>query len=341
MKKLFVALCAVTVLALGACQKENQQTQTPSGNSTPNEPVLLQGEGIFNPGAHIVTVKLEGENSEAWTWSNGKLRKITPYENGSLNEANALTVSYTGDRISQITDPTATLTFTYDSENLATATVNTGGANGLTASVTERANNKIRKIEAGMSGEIINQYINLFSGMGVKSNEKFSCDTLSAEVTLNWTGDNVTRAEIVANTVVTVTLAELAQIPQVAAMIEGNSMAQLAVATMGNMPLDLTVQMFDTVEYTYDENLNPYYWFLGDNLSEFSRLSKANMLTKVAHTSLIINLPESITSVLTDIPSSFDMPLSERTSHIGYEYNDDGFPVKAYTDEGDVEYIYQ
>lgn len=356
MKKLFVALCAVAMLALGACQKEDLQPQNSSDHPTPStptnppdnpdrpdqpEPPLVQGEGIFNPGAHIVTVKFEGENTEAWTWSNGKLTKITPYENGALNEANSITVSYEGDRVKQINESIGTMTLSYNGDEITSAVVSAAGVDVLSATVTERANNKIRKISVGMSGDIINQYIYLFSGMGMKSNSKLSCDTVSAEVTLNWQGDNVSRIELVANATVTSTLSELAQIPQIAALIEGNSVAQMAIATMGSLPIPVSLLLHDTVDYTYDQNLNPYYWFLGDNLRDFSRLSKANMLSMVAHTSATLTLPESIAEALQNVPSSITLPLPGRSAQFGYEYNSKGFPTKAYTDEGEVEYIYE
>lgn len=362
MKKMFVALCAVAMLALGACQKETVEPQNTTDHPTPAtptnphddpedpEPQLVQGEGIFNPGAHIVSVMKDGEMTEAWTWSDGKLRTVTPYENSTLNMLGATTFTYNGDRISAVSAASGAVEFAYNGDQLASASVTAAGEVVLTASVTQRSNDKITKVETGMSGSIINQYLDIFSGLQPggderKGNSKLAVDTMTATVTLTWQGDNVATALMQANLTLTTTLNELSQIPMIQSMIDSlaadNQMIQLVLASMGDLQIPIDMVLKDTVEYTYDQNHNPYYWYLGVDLSDFSRFSKANVLSKLSRMGLTASLPTQYAAMLQGFPSSFDIPMPVQEATYSYEYNGNGFPTRVYSDDGTVEYIYE
>ena len=131
MKKILVALCAVALIGLTGCKKDNVAPEEPSaesgsGQSDPERPpqsgTWADIPGVYSPAAKIVTVNEDGTLSETWRWEDDLLKVVksddgsekvrfthdergrvkTMTINGEGRISGTVNVSYNGDQISRM-----------------------------------------------------------------------------------------------------------------------------------------------------------------------------------------------------------------------------------------------
>ena len=92
MKKILVALCAVALIGLTGCKKEEVKPnepavvnngggqggqQEPPVDTVPQELVWADIPGVYSPSAKIVTVNEDDALSETWSWENNLLKVVS------------------------------------------------------------------------------------------------------------------------------------------------------------------------------------------------------------------------------------------------------------------------
>ena len=157
MKKILVALCAVTLIGLTACQKDkvtpNEPTtqdsgQTPTPQPQPGQSTWADIAGVYSPAAKIVAVSENGAASETWTWENDLL-KVVANANGSEK------VSFTHDGQGRVATMTVngdgmlsgTVNVTYTGEDMTQ--LNLAGTSNVSAQLTN-SNHKLMSADRGM-----------------------------------------------------------------------------------------------------------------------------------------------------------------------------------------------
>ena len=183
MKKMIVALCAVALLGLTACEKDPEPepntnpTENPDnpGNTdpenpdnpdnpdpgNPDDPEMPHGEGIYYPGVHITNVSTNGANTETWTWDGSKLQSIMAFDNGAVSSNAAIT--YDGDRMKSIalttTDLSGTFDLTYRGEYITDLGFTTGGVRVMDAEVQHNSDNLINLINVTIDRNYVDQLL--------------------------------------------------------------------------------------------------------------------------------------------------------------------------------------
>ena len=339
MKKIFALLGVVAIVSLSACKKDDPQPE-PAGGGTSNPPVVTAStEGIYAPDAKVQTIKEDGITVEEWSWENGKLTTVTPYEDGAAATADARLYAYDGhNRITSIADGEMEMTFAYSGDKLQSFTLKNEGETMMTSTVSARANDKISKLDVAMSEGAI-------SGMLGEMVGNISDDAVSnvvSTVDLTWTGDNVTRTITSFGATVTMTMSQLAEMLNLTSLVAQYPTIQTILNLYGSRPMDLVISVADTANYTYDGKNNPFCGFLF-GLEEFSLLSKENVVSFTSNGTMTMELPAELMTLLAAVPGlsqTMSYPVPSESENYTYQYNAAGFPVSKNNGEKTVEYIY-
>ena len=340
MKKILVALCAVTLIGLTACQKDkvtpNEPTtqdsgQTPTPQPQPGQSTWADIAGVYSPAAKIVAVSENGAASETWTWENDLL-KVVANANGSEK-----------------------VSFTHDGQGrVATMTVNGDGM--------LNSNHKLMSADLNMDGmdnstliSLFNTAVAQFIGNNSADNIISGIDSVSGSITFTWDGNNVSTSTS------TISARLKTTIGQIAALLNndfsmfgqyGDLIANYAQASP-NTPLYINATLNDESDYTYDNNPNPLRRYMGDMLRFENNMPSFNVTTfsdnniieeghiGVASINIytVINIP--LYGEITYPLYNTDYNLYNKVVPYTYSYRADGYPVSVESNSGTKTYTYQ
>ena len=123
MKKVLLALCAVLMLTT-ACKKDDNQSPSGNGQGTEQPTTIPTGEGVFNPAQRIVSIMVDGVESEEWIWEDDMLNTIV------TGAGETSTFEYNNYRVvtmySSMEGMPFSVDYTYNGDKLATVAATSG-----------------------------------------------------------------------------------------------------------------------------------------------------------------------------------------------------------------------
>lgn len=354
MKKLFVALCALAMVALVACKKDKP---TPSNNDpTPSEQRDTR-EGAYDPVCKITGIVYSDDTApETWLWDpeTGHLLSVNDddycggyVERISFNYRNDGRVDYVNVRNLSLGDflqnmeVDGTLQVTYNGDYISGLTVLNNGTQVLAAQVEHNSSTKkISGASIDLSDNMLlglfNDLLTQFLGDSANSGDMItSVDNVIGNVLLTWDGNNVSQSLLSIGFRAATTLGTLVNLvgqDNLDMFGQYGSLLALAAAFAPNQPLYFNVTVADTVDYSYDDKVNPFFHYLGR--IDISALSANNVVaaihTGIAHVAITTSLNGQTTQFYeTDYP----LPL-ESTFNDYLEYNEAGCPLRMENSSG-------
>ena len=338
MTKLFVALCALATLSLVACKK-GEETPTPNHPNNPAQQYDTR-EGAYDPVGKIVAVTYSDDTpSEEWVWENGKLQRVnndvlfTYRADGRVDQVEIQNIQTGG--LLPIDGLGGTMAVSYSGDYISALSVMNDGTEALTVQVQHNSAKKISGATIDLSDNVL---LDLFNSMLAQfmpdstgsDNFATAVDNVTGNVSFSWNGDNVNQALLnigfrVATTVGT--LVNLIGEENLSSMFgENGSMLALAASMFPNQPLYFNVTVGDTVDYTYDNKVNPFHHYLGR--LHISALTANNVLSEEhtgnAHVTITTSLGGSNMQLY-----ETDYPLPLEPNYYEYlEYNAKGCPLR-------------
>ena len=367
MKKVFVSLLAVTVMACTvSCKKEPIP-----------DPVPVYEEGIYHPCQKLATVTETGVLSEEWNWSKDNLNSITMTEAGTSTVYN-----YSGDFITKVVsarDYGEEIRYTYTGNQISGCEIYYEGSPAVTMTMQHNAEGKLSGADIVIDDNFLLSLAgNLLGGgsaferlVGRSTAEsmilmaqlcnrpsapKFEISNKTFSMNMQWTGENLTQlgytgswrvmnngvdfskgrgSEDATDFFVTVSVStedidfiqQFINIPD-----EYLSLIQMAMLlTGGQLPLNLTLT--DTVISTYDDKYNPMFCNWGEIFSP-QNLSLNNVLTTAHNSAMKVSV--ALMGQVTDL---LNQPQNSEQS-FSYEYNNKNYPTKVISD-GEKLYTYK
>lgn len=342
-RNLMMAMFALSMLTVVSCgDKEDENNNGgQQGGTTVNE-------GIYNPACKIVEVKENNSPVEHWTWTDGKLMKITPYYDGELSEADATSFGYnSSNMIVRTTGPeNSQVDFTYNSSNqLAAVSAKQNGNEMIGMRAVRNSSGKIGKMEIDLSDEFVEMIIGSMMGgedgpdyrAGAKA-AKGLTDNVSAEANLTWNGDNISRSITNVTFGGNMSVSELSEMPFFEALLSAYPTVQAALAMLGNMQVPVEVAVCDTIDYTYETGKHNPRYGLFEGEMDFTSFSAAPVKTSVENGSVSFNVSLPVPG----LPLPYVMKTADNeTASYTYTFNTAGFPLTCTDSEGGTtEYIY-
>lgn len=343
MKKVFVSLCAVAMVACAvSCKKEPIP-----------DPVPVYEEGIYHPCQKLATVAENGSVTEEWNWSQDNLNYIT------LTGEGTATYSYSGDLITKVVsarDYGEEIRYTYTGNQISGCEIYYEGSPAVTMTMQHNAEGKLSGADIVIDDNFLLSLAgNLLGGgsaferlVGRSTAEsmilmaqlcnrpsapKYEISDKTFSMNLQWTGENLTQQVI--GGVVTINVSEedidfiqqFVNIPD-----EYLTLVQMAMMLSGGqLPLKMTLT--DTIISTYDDMYNPMFCNWGEIFSP-KNLSLNNVLTMKNNAAFKFSV--ALMGQETDL---FNQPQNSEQSYT-YEYNDKKYPTKVVGD-GEVVYTYK
>lgn len=353
MKKILWALCAVMMLSLSACHKDNPDPENiPGGGGEgggSNPPAQIPtGEGIFNPAQRLISIAIDGTTSEEWTWANDVLTTIlTADDNGNLVESgwfdydNYRIVSMTG----TIEGMPVEVGYTYSGDKLATVSVFSGPMEVINITFTHNAAGKPSHLTMEINEVLLALLPQLFGdgfpdifNNSTLTPSKWGINSTDFSADLAWQGDNVAQIILNGQISISATLGEIRQMVNLDSMLGSYASVLSLLGDSAVMPI--TVMLNDTSDFTYDDKDNPFYGFLGRlDPAIFS----ANNVTYSCNR-ISVYLSTLLDVGFSTIPITFPMPVPVENAPqtFSYTYNAAGFPETVTNGEGSVtQYTYQ
>lgn len=348
MKKLFIAVCALALMAGAVSCKKDKIEEEPN-----NPPALVTenlSEGIYQPAEKIASINIGDSINEEWTWGAKNLDRVIT--NG--DEANPLTFSYDGDFVTEVSGNGEKWCYSYSNNKLSKGVLKIDNNQVVEIVFSHNDDGKINsanlKIDTtflmellmGMIGGGEFPFANVLSrstieslaqmvkiSAAVSNNPKFSMGSLDLSLNIVWNGDNVKDVVLNAGMVINIDTNDLNSIVNLGIIPEEFStyisMARFAMAfTGGAVPLELALN--DTMSYTYDNNRNPFYCYLGNGLDP-KAFSYNNVTTENNHGAMTV----SVTFLPQQTLELFNSPINESMTY-NYVYNDNGYPTKCISD---------
>lgn len=308
MKKNIILLPLLFLLTIVvSCQKD------PSGNGN-------SSEGLFQPQKRIES--LTGGINQTWNWGTSKLASI--HDNSSNVD---YSFNYTGDLLGNVNisgnGVSQTMHFTYGGSLLSQMDLSENNKTQYTRNILHDANDNMTGYTLIPSDEYLAK-IAMENTLGSFGNlPDFEVTNKQFDVTYNWTGDNITQETIKGNVSIIMSLSEVAGIFGIPSYILS------ALGLEGEYPISVTVNA--TTNYTYDQNINPFYCFYGLGM-EVKNLSKNNIIraerTGGAKAEITLDVP-----VLGTITYPYNIKL-DKTDTYSYNYDKKGFPT-SFTHNGE------
>lgn len=358
MKKILLALCAVSLLTMVACKKDNGENK-PHGGNTPAEQQEPEGDGYYLPTVKIAFIGNNGNPYERWDWNDGLLESIdTADASGGYSPASLYT--YANKRLTQtyaeLFGSMVDINYSYNGKLLKSVAASAQGMTVLTANFVRTANDKIGTVNLDLNDELLQMILPMlleqlggFGGNGDSSKycpdqtanylvsmlqhpkgSKFSYDNSSFALNFEWTGDNATRVLLTGSVDLTVTVEELRNLLS----LDSNMATYAAMLGMlGNdteLPVSLSIN--DTITHTYDNHPNPYLGFLGR--PDISAFSANNVENTIHHGSVAADI--TISTFLGDQHIPFSKPLPSTQMSNSYTYNANGYPSTITDQDGNT-----
>lgn len=358
MKKIFVNLCVLALIAGAAsCKKETSETEpdsTPTPGPSENIVYPKYHEGQYVPIMKVSTVTENGVLSEEWTWDGDKLDYIT----FSGEQSGTARFRYEGDYISSVKGGAGRqdLSYTYAGGKMIRIELIENDTVMMQADLTHDGDNeKINGAAITMDEEYLQSIIGAMTGFGKKGTRqaptslkallrsartapkndspKFEVTDNTITLSYTWDGENVATQVLNASVDGKLSqeeyeaLSDYLPIPD-----EYRRIADILVAAQGGLPLRIT--MHDTVTYTYDNRINPMFCFWGTMLSA-DILSLNNIRTATTTGSY------SMAAVIygQEIPL-LNNPMDDYEEY-NYEYNSKYYPTKVTIGETETGYTYK
>ena len=344
MKKVFVSLLAVTVMACTvSCKKEPIP-----------DPVPVYEEGIYHPCQKLATVTENGVLSEEWNWSKDNLNSITMTEAGTSTVYN-----YSGDFITKVVsarDYGEEIRYTYTGNQISGCEIYYEGSPAVTMTMQHNAEGKLSGADIVIDDNFLLSLAgNLLGGgsaferlVGRSTAEsmilmaqlcnrpsapKFEISNKTFSMNMQWTGENLTQQVINGLVTISVSTEDIDFIQQfINIPDEYLSLIQMAMLlTGGQLPLNLTLT--DTVISTYDDKYNPMFCNWGEIFSP-QNLSLNNVLTTAHNSAMKVSV--ALMGQVTDL---LNQPQNSEQS-FSYEYNNKNYPTKVISD-GEKLYTYK
>lgn len=344
MKKLFVSLLALTVLAsVSSCKKEKDPQEEPR--------VPVYKEGVYNPLMKIVSMTKNGDPDQDWTWQGDKLDHIT-WIGGEEK-----TYTYTDGYISKVVSNQSLgeeLRYTYADGRMTKCEVYYSGALALEINLQHNEGGKISGGDITIDDNFLMTLAGQLLGGGSVFEKLLGTPTATAMVRMAqiakadgeklsitnktftsafvWNGENVEKQILQGSFVLNITAEDLELVQQFIDIPEQYlSLIQMAMMVAGGS-LPLQVGVADTISATYDNMYNPMFCNWGDLLSP-QTLSQANVLTLDNNVAITLSI-----AAMGQTQELFRRPFNTSESFT-YEYNDGKYPTKAIgTDE--ITYTY-
>lgn len=348
MKKILFAVCAMALLGLTAC-KDDPVNPTPTPTPTPTH----SGEGVYSPAVKITSVEYGGGTVETWQWDDGKLTAITR-EDSVGNDGGANYFTYDNDwRITTMNmtgETPAMATYTYTGSKLNTIGVTSGGMQLAMIQVQHNNADKINHMDIEVNETVIQMLIQMISSnLGgdnigrtlakvdacAKNGRKLSYTSSDFDADFEWNGNNVSRVTLDANIVLGVTVAELSSLMSMFGDTTSSmaTMLETLSGLMGDNELPLTLNIKDTMEFNYDQHVNPMQGMFG--IIDIAALSSNNVTLSSSYGTVNATLTYSIPFVGTqDMPFSF--PLESSLVTTDYTYLSNGYPQTSSSSDGEI-----
>ncbi|MBP5527633.1 MAG: hypothetical protein J6X79_04170 [Bacteroidales bacterium] len=341
MKKILYALCAMMMLAMTACHRDDNNPQGPAnGGGTPQPDPIPTGEGIFNPDQKIETIAIDGQTSEQWVWTNGKLMMVE-------NADGATSFEYNGWRVSEMTTilegTPVDVEYAYDDNNKL-ATVDAYSGNMHAIGIVFNHNNaagKISDMSLNINSTLLGLLSELIGNGGIpgftKGMSKFSIENTDFNAHLTWEGDNVKRMILDGTVSINTTIDEAS-----------NLLSMMNIDSLGSFNLDsiistfsflltdsnllVTVQLADTTDYTYDSQNNPFYGYLGAlDVTTFSA-NNAKTMRSSGTANISITAHTWLGNQAIPLPA---YSIGSRSETYTYTYNNANFPLTVTVTDSD------
>lgn len=373
MKKIIVALCAVSLLGLTACHKDKVTPDEPTtqdggsqsgqggGQSDPQEPVWADIAGVYSPAAKIVAVSENGAASETWSCENDLLKTVA-------NAEGNVKVRFTHDNQGRVTTMTVngdgqlsgTVSVSYTGEDMTS--ISLVGTNNVSAQLTNNANHKITGAVLDLSNMDNNELTALFNnalaqflGGGSATDFISGIDSVSGNIAFTWDGNNVDMSTTLIGARLKTTIGQIATLlnndfsmfGEYASIIE--SFAQASP----NTPLYIKVDLRDESDYTYDNHTNPLRNYMGDmvkiednmpgfnvsSLSANNTIEESHIGVATVNVYTVVNVP--IAGPMTYQLYNTDYNLYDKVTVYTYSYRADGYPESFESNNGSKAYTYQ
>ncbi len=330
MKKTFIAFLSVA-FALGfvSCQKEQTVVVPIDGDTTPAVPTEpTYQEGVYAPLLKIASIERDDDETvETWNWSGEQLTSVTS------NSGTSRQFTYSNGRLSQVTGSMTNLfgvipgiagnvSFTYNGTLFKNCTVTSDGTDVVLATF-GHADNRVSSIDIALDAEYISEMLNdmITGGMGKSIDPKqitLSEADNSIHADLTWTDKNVTAMTMSGSIPFDLTK-ETFQALRPYLPIDSSMLRMIDFYFMVANSIPMQIDIVDTLTYTYDNKINPFYCYMGEvtpsNLSLNNVLSSSNYGT----IAISVSLGSSTTPVYTQ-------PIDQRSVYF-YQYNDRNYPI--------------
>ena len=265
MKKILLALCAVMMLGMTACNKDNGTTEpvNPSGGNGggDNPPVQMPtGDGVFNPAKRIVSIAVDGTTTEEWTWANDVVTTIaTADENGNMLETGWY--EYDNYRLASASTTLqgmpVEVSYTYNGDLLTMMSLYSGPMEVMSVVPTRNAAGKVSHLTMDLNPVLLAMLSELFSGgipnifgliRPAQGDGKLSVDNSALAADLTWQGDNVSQIVFSAQIDGSVSLDEIRQMVNLDSL--AGSYASMLSYLVDTTAIPLTITLADTASFT-------------------------------------------------------------------------------------------
>lgn len=348
MKKIITMLCCATLMLMAGCKKEerpNNQGSNPNPGPQPQQ--HDEREGAYDPVCKITGVTYnDGTEAEVWTWADGKLQHVnqnvqfTYRSDGRVDRVDVANLSL-GD-LMQGMALSGTMQLNYSGDYISSLAVTNSGTQVLAAQVQHNSSNKVSGATLEMSNDllvdlfnmVLAQFLNDSTGTG---NAVVAVDNVSGNVAFQWEGDNVSQARLNVSFRVESTVGTLVDLVGEENLSMFGPYAQYLPMLPDNQPLYFNVTVGDTVDYTYDNKVNPYKNYLGR--VHISCLSANNMDMEVHNGNAHVAISTTILYQTVQVYQT-DYPLPIDSKYYEYEqYNSANCPTRIVDQDGVVTLI--
>lgn len=344
MKKFIVALCALAMIAGAVSCKKDDPVDPVEDDLVVTEKLA---EGIYQPAMKIASITTDIGDFEEWSWGDKNLDHIT-----MRGEDYPLTFSYDGDYVSKVNGNGEEWRYFYSSNKLSRSELWVENSKVVEMTFLHNADGKINSARIDIDESYLMEmlmgmmeggfsFANLLNrsvmeslaemakiSAAVRNNAKFSVGSLNVGLNLQWDGENVKNVMLNAGVAINIDTNDLNLIESLGIIPEEFStyiaMARVAMAFNGGV-VPLQLELSDTVSYTYDNNRNPFYCYLGNGIDP-KAFSYNNVTIEDSHGAMT-----GTVSLMGQNLQLINKPTNEYMEY-NYEYNAKGYPTKCESD---------
>ncbi len=342
MKKIFMALCAMAMVAFVACKKD-PVTPTPDNNDPAEQ--HDSREGAYDPACRIVAVSYSNDTpDEEWVWEDGKLQRVNNdivfsyREDGRVDQVQISNIETGG--LLPIGNLSGTMAVGYNGEYISSLSVVNGGAEVLTVNVQHGSDKKVSGATLDLADNVLLDLFNTMLAQFLADSTgqgdfATAVDNVTGSVSFSWEGNNVRQALLALGFRVATTVGTLIDVvgEENLSSVFGQYGSYLTVVP-ATQPLYFNVTVGDTVAYTYDNKTNPYRHFLGR--LDVSALTANNVETAIHNGNAHITIGTTIMGQTMQLyETDYALPV-ESTFNDYLEYNAAGCPLRMEDADGTV-----